>query len=432
MEQTVKPLNQGQQAAADGFFAFLFSEQKELIISGPGGVGKTFLMGHLIDNILPQYFQSCQLMGIPAEYNEVVMTATTNKAAEVLSHSTGRPTETVHSFLNLKVTDDYSTGEQKLEKTNQWRIHQQKIIFVDESSMIDKALLAMVREGTIKCKIIYVGDHCQLAPVKEAISPIYAQSLPFFELTEPMRTDVPALQALNAQLRQTVETGEFQPISMVPGIIDHLSSEEMEADLIANFVELDTGNRIAAYTNNRVIDYNEFIRQVRGLPASFVQGETLINNTAMRLKGGMISVEEELVLFDVARKTEMVEIEAGVELEVCYSTLENTFGDMHTGVPIPVDYPHFRELIKYYQKRKNWNRYFYLKNTFPDLRQRDAATVYKLQGSTCDTVYIDLGDISTCRNANQAARLLYVAVSRPRTRIKFFGQLASKFGGLNQ
>ena len=45
-------------------------------------------------------------------------------------------------------------------------------------------------------------------------------------------------------------------------------------------------------------------------------------------------------------------------------------------------------------------------------------------------VFIDLGDISTCHNPNQAARMLYVAVSRARHGIYFYGELASKYGGL--
>ena len=48
-----KTLNKGQQAAADGFFDFLFSGDKEMIISGPGGTGKSYLLGYLIDEIMP-------------------------------------------------------------------------------------------------------------------------------------------------------------------------------------------------------------------------------------------------------------------------------------------------------------------------------------------------------------------------------------------
>ena len=142
---TVLPLNQGQQAAADGFFKFLFTPEKELILSGPGGVGKTFLMGYLIDRIMPRYFETCQLMGQKPAYDEVVMTATTNKAAEVLALATNRPTSTIHSFLNLRVKDNYTTGKSELTKTGAWGVHERKIIFVDESSMIDTPLRRALR-----------------------------------------------------------------------------------------------------------------------------------------------------------------------------------------------------------------------------------------------------------------------------------------------
>lgn len=425
------PLNQGQLAAAEGFFQFLFNDEKEMVISGPGGVGKTFLMGHLIDQILPQYFETCQLMGIPAEYDEVVMTATTNKASEVLGIETGRPSSTVHSFLNLKVTDNYSTGESTLSKTGAWMIHTKKIIFIDECSMIDSALWAMIREGTIKCKIVYVGDHAQLAPIKETLSPIYRQNFTTYYLTEPMRNaGQPALQALCQQMRDTVETGDFYPIKLVPGVIDHLSDEQMEAELRAVFVNQDAGSQILAYTNQRVNDYNAFIREVRALPIQFQQGEYLINNTAIRLKAGMLSVEQEVLIREQSASTSFMEIAPDVQLEVCLCTLENLYGESFYGVPLPVDRAHYDSLVKHYQKTKNWNRYFFLKNTFPDLRQRDAKTVHKAQGSTCDTVYIDLGNLSTCRNPNQTARLFYVAVTRPRSRIAFFGDLAEKYGEL--
>ena len=425
------PLNQGQLAAAEGFFQFLFNDEKEMVISGPGGVGKTFLMGHLIDQILPQYFETCQLMGIPAEYDEVVMTATTNKASEVLGIETGRPSSTVHSFLNLKVTDNYSTGESTLSKTGAWVIHTKKIIFIDECSMIDSALWAMIREGTIKCKIVYVGDHDQLAPIKETLSPIYRQNFTTYYLTEPMRNaGQPALQALCQQMRDTVETGDFYPIKLVPGVIDHLSDEQMEAELRAVFVNQDAGSQILAYTNQRVNDYNAFIREVRALPIQFQQGEYLINNTAIRLKAGMLSVEQEVLIREQSASTSFMEIAPDVQLEVCLCTLENLYGESFYGVPLPVDRAHYDSLVKHYQKTKNWNRYFFLKNTFPDLRQRDAKTVHKAQGSTCDTVYIDLGNLSTCRNPNQTARLFYVAVTRPRSRIAFFGDLAEKYGEL--
>lgn len=424
------PLNAGQQAAADGFFSFLFSTTPELNISGPGGVGKTFLMGYLIDEILPRYHQTCAMMGIPVEYDEVVMTATTNKAAEVLGIATGRPAQTIQSYMNLKVMDDYKTGKSSLIKTRSWRVHQKKIIFVDEASMIDSSLLSMIREGTHQCKIIYVGDHCQLAPITEPLSPIYRQGIPFFELIEPMRTGIAELQAINYQLRKTVETGVFEPIKLVPGIIDHLNSEEMEMEIQKYFHEANN-SRVLAYTNSRVVAYNDHIRELRHLTDTYTVGENLINNNAIQLSDGMLSVEQEV---QVARlgEVEAVSIEPGVDLMVRYSDLKTRYNNLVEDIPLPEDREHFTALIKYYQKQKNWGRYFFLKNTFPDLRPRDAATVHKAQGSTYDTVFVDLGNLSTCHNPNQAARLLYVAFSRAQNRVVLYGKLADKYGGLIQ
>lgn len=423
-------LNAGQKAAAEGFFQFLMSPEKELIISGPGGVGKTFLMGHLIDQIMPQYHQTCALMGLKSAFDDVVMTAMTNKAAEVLSMAMGRPSQTIHSFLNLKVMDDFKTGRSLLTKTRNWKVHNRTIIFIDESSMIDQPLLNLIHEGTQDCKIIYVGDHCQLAPIMEPISPIYRAKLPFYELTEPMRNNKqPALMALCNQLRKTVETGEFHPIQVVPGVIDWFDADQMEAAINDHFL-VESNSRILAYTNERVVDYNNHIREIRSHTTPYTVGEHLINNSAVHMRDGLISVEEEVEIIRLDDNLQDIEITPDIHLAVRLADLRNKFGEVYAEMPLPEDKAHFTSLVKYFQKMKNWDRYFALKNHFPDLRPRDAATVHKAQGSTYDTAFIDVGNLSTCRNPNLAARLLYVAATRARSRVVLYGDLADKYGGI--
>lgn len=105
-------LNESQQKAGEFFLQNLFDDSvREIAITGGAGYGKTFLMGHMIDTLLPQYLSTCELLGIKPRYKSVVMTATTNKTAEVLSRATKRPTSTIHSFMNLIIESNYSTGE---------------------------------------------------------------------------------------------------------------------------------------------------------------------------------------------------------------------------------------------------------------------------------------------------------------------------------
>lgn len=430
-------LNQGQQEASDDFFKFLLSGEKEMIISGPGGVGKSFLMCHLIDKIIPSYHSTCRMLGVDPKYDRVEMTATTNKAAEVLATGTNRPTSTIHSLLNLTVQEDYQTGQTKLKRTDRWRVHENMILFVDECSMIDTPLEQKIHEGTHNCKIVYVGDHCQLAPVTEPISPIYTRNIPFCELTEPMRTTNPYLQALNEQMRHSVETGEFFPIQEVPGIIDWFDDEQMQTELDVAFAQQTHSSRILAYTNSRVNQFNDHIRELRQLPAMLGPGEFLINNSAVQLRQIVngksqlktLSVEAEVEILDQSPITRL-RITEDVDLDVTYCTLKTGYNGIFERVPVPVDRDHFHALIKYFGRVKNWQAYFHLKQSYPDLRPRDAGTVYKAQGSTYDTVYVDLGNISTCHNPNQAARMLYVALSRCRHRIVLYGHLAEKYGGV--
>ncbi|RRY03843.1 hypothetical protein EGJ58_22340 [Brucella anthropi] len=425
-------LNQGQQDAADAFMNFLFSPDKEFIISGAAGVGKTYLMNYIIDQTLPRYFDMCELMGMKPEYDEVVMTATTHKAADVLGQSVKRPTSTVHSFFNLKVQNDFVNGGTRLTQGKQWKIHQRKIIFVDESSMIDTELWRMLHDGTMNCKLVYVGDRHQLAPVQEDLSPIYKHHAPMVELTQPVRNaGSPDLMHICDQLRQTVETGVFKPIHIVPGVIDLLDDNQMQAEIRQRFSQQTHASRILAYTNKRVIQYNDYIRQIRALPDTYTVGEYLVTSSMVHTKQGQIAVEMELeVTANSGPQKLMIDKEHDVELDVNFLDLQDSFGEVWRKVPVMTDRTHFDALLKYYKGQKNWERFYYLKDNIADLRPRDAATVHKAQGSTYDTVFIDLGNISTCNFANQAARMLYVAFSRARSQVFLFGNLADKYGGL--
>lgn len=432
MGETAINLNQKQKVAAEEFFQFLFSNDKEFIISGSAGVGKTLLMGYLIDVIMPRYLEMCKILNTKPDYDQVIMTATTNKAASVLAHSTQRPTQTIHSFLNLTVKEDFSNGRTILTKTRSWTVHENLILFIDEASLIDSALYKILQEGTANCKIVYVGDHNQLAPVMEKISPIYRQGAPFYELTEQMRNNgQPALMAVCEQLKRTVETGVFEPIELVPGVIDLLDDDTMLFGIDTVFKEQTDRSRILAYTNDRVIQFNNHIRtNVRNLPVEYQQNDKLIMNSPFKPdpRNRGVAAEEPVVILKY-RGRGNINVAPDVDIDVDYLDILDDFGVTLSNVPYPRDKVHMDQLKKYYYRIKQYDKYFWLRNSFPDLRPRDASTVHKSQGSTYDFVFIDMDNISTCRQSDQAARMLYVAFSRARERVYLHGMLAAKYGG---
>lgn len=426
------PLNKGQEKVADAFFDFLLDpNQTEMGISGPGGTGKTFTMSHLIDETLPRYEETCALMGIKSVYNEVVMTATTNKAAEVLAQATGRPTQTYHSFQGLIVKNNFNDGSTSIQPSKSFAIKKNKIIFIDEASMVDRQLLKYAREGTHQCKLVFVGDASQLLPVKENKSPVYAGNITTHYLTEQMRTDKPELKALHQQLRDTVEgkTG-FLPIKCIPGVIDWVHGEEMQKLVDSHFTQ-PTDSRIVAFTNDQVMNYNQYIRETNGYFGEYTVGESLVSNSAVKLGvEDRLSIEQEVKIIDQDSGIQQVAVTGDINLDVRLTTLDLGYGGIVSDVRVPTDPDYFNRLVKWLGKERNWEPYFRLKETIPDLRAMHACTVHKSQGSSYDTIFIDAADLSSCRIPDMVARLLYVAVSRARTRVVFYGDLATKYGGL--
>ena len=91
------------------------------------------------------------------------------------------------------------------------------------------------------------------------------------------------------------------------------------------------------------------------------------------------------------------------------------------------DLKQVKALLNGYYKVGDFENYHIAKELFADLRPSHACTVHKSQGSTYKTVYIDLGDIGSCYEANAVARMLNTAISRASERLVLFGELPLKY-----
>ena len=423
-------LNPDQENAAQAFFQFLFSDEREFSISGPAGTGKTFLMKHLIGKVLDEFYNARHLLQgeAPPRFTPA-LTATTNKAADVLSNSTGTEATTIHSFLGLKVKEDYTSGKQTITKGRNAPFHVRSLLFIDEAPMVDQTLYKFILEGVCsKSKIVYLGDHCQMAPVNEKISPVYTNPKHFVKLSQPMRNaGSPQLISLCEDLRQTVETLSFSPLVESSPSVLYMTSREAQYFVDKTFQEQVPDHRILCFTNNQVRDYNAHIRSIRGYGDKFLPGEILVNNSVLKDNKDNVALraEDRLKVLSVSDRTSFMRFQ-DKSMEIYQASVLTLDGRMSLSVNIPADYSHYRSLLKHFAQKKEWWIYWNLANNYPDLRPTDASTVYKSQGSTFHTVLMDLSDIGKCRDLDQLARMLYVGASRATDRLILFGHLPNR------
>ena len=90
---------------------------------------------------------------------------------------------------------------------------------------------------------------------------------------------------------------------------------------------------------------------------------------------------------------------------------------------VPSDWGLANEALKKARLAEDWTKVKEITESWTDLRATYACTINKSQGSTYGKVFVDLNDIKKCRNSNQIARMLYVAVSRAKYNVYLKGDI---------
>ena len=124
------------------------------IISGGPGTGKTTIVNAITRLFIEVYKLS------PLEVSsQIALLAPTGRAAKKLSTSTHLPASTIHRYLKWnKDTNDF--------QINEYNKNYQKLIIVDETSMIDEYLFVSLLKGIPESsQIVFVGDTFQLPSV---------------------------------------------------------------------------------------------------------------------------------------------------------------------------------------------------------------------------------------------------------------------------
>jgi ATP-dependent exoDNAse (exonuclease V) alpha subunit len=411
-------LSEDQQKALDDICDFIHDPKHHVfVLAGFAGTGKSTLVRKILDH-LPKFLKTVQLVNPNYDPMPVKLTATTNKACEALSHITGEPVVTIHSHLGLRLNTDWKTGENTLVADKAKTAYSQ-IIFIDEASFIDKKLLRHIFDFTENCKIIFMGDPAQLAPVKSNETPVFKLKYPGAKLTEVMRqaADNPIIR-LATLFRVAVETETMvnpDDLDMIDDehikVVDRDTFNEM---VKAEFTRPDwkfADSKVLAWTNRRVIEYNHFVREfVKGDP-DFEIGDMAVVNQFCQVGKTNFKTDQMVTITDI------------VESEV-YGCPGKTFTlDDKVEMFMPLSLEHRRAASKRASDSENYSMVVTISQSWVDLRAAYACTINKSQGSTYGKVFIDLDDIGMCRQKDQVNRMLYVGFSRPRHELVITGDL---------
>lgn len=419
------PFNQDQLSAIDLMIKFLEDRGEYFfLLEGYAGVGKSTCIQEVIHKI----------PGLPA-----VFTAPTNKATRVLMDLSRKrgleiPCCTIYSLLGLRLK---GTGEkQTVELEGESRMPLYSLVVVDEASMVNEEvfnhILAQAYEYNVK--VIFMGDPAQLPPVGEKSSQVFVEIKNKAVLTKVERHDNQIL-TLATRIRQDwngepVEEPIFRTDHDEKGGVYCVDSKKFNSQIERAFTS-DTYKddpsmvRIVAWTNEAVRGYNDMVRrllygedlQPYHLGERVVVCSPLIDVVAMKVTRQAeitMTTDQEAVVLSVNETPHPIY----TRFKTLRLMLETDDGEVNEAYVIhPDDETSLQTTLSNMAddaraRKASWSSFWDMKQMFHDIRPCHAITAHRSQGSTYDSVLVDVGNIKLNRNRKEMLQCLYVAVSR--------------------
>ena len=412
-------LNDEQQTAVDSIIKWgkeEFNNDPFHILGGYAGSGKSTVIKVIVANLYG-----------------TVLCAPTNKAVKVLSNlNTGKECMTIYSLLGLKM--EQHEDELVLTKAEKDKVGKYRIIIIDECGMVNTELLKYIEKAakTYGCKVLFVGDPAQLNPVGENRSPIWG------------KYDIDVLKKVERHDNQILKMATHIRETKIPDLNMRNDNDEKEgvwyldhSDFISKIKEFAkngsfaTQSRAIAWRNKTVDKLNSIIREeIYGVEKTekhvWLKDERIVFTSPYNTETTNVITDEEAVvkMFAVQQHLKYPEFKA------YYLTLE--FGDKYPYTEtIPVlhedsfhahkkklaELAHLARKADYKTKGALWKEFWEIKEMFAQIKYGYALTAHRAQGSTFENAFVDVNDILSNSNSVEAKRCLYVAVTRPTTRL---------------
>lgn len=328
-------------------------------------------------------------------------------------------------------------------------------VFVhDEVSQYTHEMLSIVLEKTpMFSKIILMGDKGQLPPIEsedararkldpDDDSPVFDLELPedcHHELTERVRqSEGNPILDLSDAIREEIFGNQD-----IKRILKMINSPDMQNERGFNFIGYDELNDhlkerdmmktcVIAYRNNTVRHFNIQIRNfLLNEPKDLLIENDIIcmlDNYYHERSGIIVYVLNNSDVFQIGRVyNKMVRFSDNDKVYKIESHIGNIKGDMRQ-IIIPtkegqtvLDKALEEIALKCRQGKAKWETFWNLKKTFCRCSYGYAVTAYKAQGSTYDTVYVDINDILLTKPISPKRKLqtIYTAITRARFDVYF-------------
>jgi exodeoxyribonuclease-5 len=444
-------LTKSQEVLLVKLKAFLKSPERIFLLTGKPGVGKTTMNKICLADQINEDIES-QSSG---QNIQVAGIALAHRAKNEL----GKHIPNVFTFakaysLKEKINDDGSITFEYNSNGDFLPIGEVPVpVFVhDEVSQYTAEMLKIVLDKTsVFSKIILMGDKAQLPPIDpenkmgvDEDSPVFkldlpdsckheltervrqAKGNPILELSDVIREEIfgnqNILRVLNEIRTPKMVNGFGYDYIGYPQLGEHLEGKnQMETCVIA------FRNRTVTWFNYELRDY-----LLKSPEEDLISGDLIcmLYSFYHKTSDGQISfVLHNSDTFKISKiykkfihhkiKDEVYKIECYIG-KVAGQTLKEIVIPTEKGIDIyDTVIKNMAELCKAYKMK--WNEFYTFKQRFSSCSYGYSITAYKAQGSTYDTVYVDINDVLLTRPLTPKRKLqtIYTAITRARKDVYF-------------
>ena len=423
-------LNSDQEKALKFIQSWWFSSHQEMILDGPAGVGKSYLINEVLKTI--------------PSMKPLIISPTHEALKQLRDKVEGDyPFKTAHSALGIApIEDEKELDFEHIAYPSIW--DKVNICIADEVSMFPLPIVKLLH-GT-KVKILWCGHAAQLPPVNKhrrifdkCVSPVFQLDIPTITLTIPQRNTGKLWDFCN-DLAEDVynEKNMILPLDFdikKTDLVNYVNSEGKE--------EIFQGKtKFILWTNNGVDKYNrrfrvnyfgEAAKEKPYLPGDkilltkpvacvdFLEKHTdktlrkLTSNKEIpslysNSKGTVIHAEEKLVKLNQSLHIPVWKITCDIAGDII-NLYEPVFRQDHERIAIFYEHEAwgFKDVTK---KKKAYKERNFIRSCFADIKHSYAMSAHRSQGSSIENVILIYNDIMKNPCSVERKKCLYVGASR--------------------